>query len=518
MYVNVGYARDEGEIPQMRKRVLASLLAGLLLLTGCELISLNRDKDKAQVVATIGSVIITKGELYDAVQADFKAQGYDIDPWDEDMDETTRAQVDSYMKAFLDEYVNNRLVSIIGEKDYPLTDEEKKEITEQVDSYIGYIKLMLGYDAANPGAYTGDIEKDVDSYLTTMGTTREKMAQIQRDTILFSKVKDALMKDVAATEEQVQARYNTDLQAQKSAYATQGRTAYETAITSDSTSGTLGDYTLYKPTAYAVVKQILLSFSDADAEAYDDAKTAISDAQTDYNDVMTKYNAAKTAIETANKAIADAQAALTAAQQNNDSALVAQHQKTIADNNAIVAAQTTQLNAQAKLLVTLNTELKKANDRFTALQKRLLKGKQATVNTIMKRLQNGETFEALMEEYSKEDGGADSGAMPGLGYVVSPDNTTYEAAFASAALAMTARGQISAPVMTPYGVHILSMGYTPQEEADVPYETCKAAVKAKEDATVIAAAWKIKIEELRKQYSVQTWPTRTVYLHERINK
>jgi hypothetical protein len=32
----------------MKRRFVASILAGLLLLTGCDLISVNRDKDKAQ--------------------------------------------------------------------------------------------------------------------------------------------------------------------------------------------------------------------------------------------------------------------------------------------------------------------------------------------------------------------------------------------------------------------------------------------------------------------------------------
>jgi hypothetical protein len=39
----------------MKKRIAAALLASLMFLTGCELISVNRTRDKAQVVAKIGS-------------------------------------------------------------------------------------------------------------------------------------------------------------------------------------------------------------------------------------------------------------------------------------------------------------------------------------------------------------------------------------------------------------------------------------------------------------------------------
>ncbi len=500
----------------MKRRILASLLASLmfLTLTGCELITVNRAKDKAQVVAKIGDVTITKAELYDAMQADFTSQGYDINLWDENMDSKTRTQVDSYLKSYLDDYANSKLMSIICEKDYPLTDDEKKEVDANVTSYIGYIKQILGYDETNPSTYTGDIEKDVDNYLVAMGSSRTKLAQMQLQNFEYTKVKNALMKDVQATEEQVQTKYNTDVQSQKDAFASGGNSSYETAITTDS----MGDYTLYKPTGYSIVKHILLTFSDTDADAYDKANTAVSDAQTDYNDVQTKYNTAKTNVETAQKAITDAQAALATAQQSGDQTLIAQYQKTIADNTETVKTQTTEMNAQAALLVKMNDALKKAQGDFDALKKTLLKHQQAKINTIMQRLKNGETFEKLMAEYNKDDNGADSGSMPGLGYVISPDNTTYEAAFASAALAMTTRGQTSDPVMTPYGVHILYMIYTPQEEVVIPFDVVKSAVKKKADETAVSDAWKAKLTELRKQYGVQTWPSRVTYVHEQINK
>ena len=501
----------------MRRRIMASLLSGLMLLglTGCELITVNRAKDKAQVVAKIGDVSITKGELYDALQADFSSQGYDVKLWDESMESTMRSQVDGYLKTYLDDYVNNKLISTICEKDYPLTDDEKKEIDANTATYLSYIKQTLGYDEANPSAFTGDIEKAVDDYLATMGTTREKLAQMQKENFEFTKVKNAMMKDVQATEEQVQTKYNADLQAQKQAFATDS-SSYETSIT----TGSMGDYTLFKPNGYAVVKHILLTFSDADKKAYENANTAVSDAQKDYSDVQTKYNTAKSNVDTAQKAIADAQTALTAAQQSGDQTLIAQYQKTISDNNETVKAQTSEMNTQAALLVKMNDALKGAQGKLDALKKTLLKHQQATIDTIMQKLKGGETFDKLMAQYNKDkdENGADNAAMPGLGYVISPNNSTYEAAFASAALAMTARGQTSDPVMTAYGVHILYMVYTPQESVDIPYDAVKGVVKKKADETAVSDAWKAKLTELRKQYGVQTWPSRVTYVHEQINK
>jgi hypothetical protein len=492
----------------MKKRLLAALLAaGLLLLSGCELVSVNRDRDKAQVVATVGGVVITKAELYEMVANELASQQYAIDPWDEKMDSELRASVDELMVSRLDAYVEELVVKLVCERDYPLTEEEEKELADQSKSYFDFIKLMLGYDEADPSAYEGDIEKDVDDYLASQGSTRESFAKVARLNFMYSKVRDALTKDVSATDAQVLARYQKDLESQKNAYATGAKSGYEKAVTQSD----IGDYTLYKPVDYAFVRHILIMYTDAQKQRFDDAQADIDDAFEDQDTVQSAYDTAKAAVSAAQAEILTVQKDLDLARQNNDAAKVSQYQGVIDADKAIVSAQTLEMNKQAALLVKMNANVQKAEQAMATLQAILLKAHRKTVDTIMAKLLAGESFESLMEQYN-EDGGKQSGAMHGVGYLVSPDDTTYDPAFKSAAFSMNTRGQVSDPVMSQFGVHILYMMYTPQEEVDLPYDLVKYIVKAGEDATVIDEFWENKVQELQKQFTIKKWPNRVKFL------
>lgn len=492
----------------MKKRLFTALLAaGLLALCGCEMVSVNREKDRAQVVASIGDTQYTKEEVYEAAQKDLTENGYDIDLWDENLDADTRASLDEYLVEFLDAYVEQKLIEMICESDYPLTEEEEQSIQADVDYYEQIVKMMLGYDETNPDAYEGDIDEDIDAYLETMGTSLEGIRQASRETLMYTKVYDAMTEGVEATQEQIQARYDADLQSQTDAYATGGRDGYETAITNDS----LGDYILYKPSGYAIVKHILLMYTDEENRQYQAAATAVDDAVEERDTVQAAYDDAKAKVDSAQQAVAQAQTDLEIAQQNNDEAAISDNQAIISANTDIVNTQTAEMNAQAELLVKMEANVDDANADLAALQDRMLKKYQATVDQILADLEAGESFDDLMAQYN-DDGGADSGSIAGLGYVVSPQTQTYYEAFESTAFALTQRGQVSDPIATEAGVHILYAVYTADEEVNIPYDIVKDVVKTAEDQTVINDYFEQKLGELKDQYGVETWPKRITFV------
>jgi hypothetical protein len=492
----------------MKKRLFATFLAlGMLALAGCELITVDRDKDRAQIVARFGDTTITKGELYDAATADLAYEGYDIDLWDENMGAELRASTNDYLAAYLENYAEVALIKAVGARDYPITEEEEATLAEQSASYIAVIKMILGYDEQNPEAYQGDIEKDVDDYLAMQGTSRAKMDDMGRTNLLYSKVKEALTEGIEANEDQARARHEKDLASQKAAYADGGRKAYETATTLSS----LGDYALYKAPGYAVVKHILLAYTEQEGLRREVAQEDVDDAISERDAVKKLHDDAKAKADAAQNEVTTAQAALALARQNNDVDAMTNAQAAIDANNAILNAQTAEMNAQQALLPNMEANVAAAEQALTALEKSLLAAHQGDVDAVMARLEAGEAFEALMDEFN-EDGGADRGSMPGLGYLVSPDNTLYAPEFAAAALGMTARAQVSAPVMTTFGVHILYMVYTPDEEADIDYEIVKSAVKAQEDATVVEAAWAERIETLKEENGLKLWPRRARFI------
>ena len=81
---------------------------------------------------------------------------------------------------------------------------------------------------------------------------------------------------------------------------------------------------------------------------------------------------------------------------------------------------------------------------------------QPTVDAIYARLENGETFQALMAEYSI-DANFDNEAFLSTGYQVHPESVIWEDAFVNAAFSaeMSTPGAVSQPFASDIGVHIL---------------------------------------------------------------
>ena len=79
----------------MKKKWAAAVLAMTMcvgLLTGC--VSVNRDKDKAQIVAKGGDETLTKEQLYSQMQSYLSAYGMEDDLWDEGLDSQLREYMD----------------------------------------------------------------------------------------------------------------------------------------------------------------------------------------------------------------------------------------------------------------------------------------------------------------------------------------------------------------------------------------------------------------------------------------
>ena len=79
---------------------------------------------------------------------------------------------------------------------------------------------------------------------------------------------------------------------------------------------------------------------------------------------------------------------------------------------------------------------------------------QDTLDEIQSRLDAGEDFQTLIDEYG-EDPGMQSEPTATVGYYVSADSTTWDTAFRDAAMLLSNVGDISEPVLSMSGVHII---------------------------------------------------------------
>ena len=79
---------------------------------------------------------------------------------------------------------------------------------------------------------------------------------------------------------------------------------------------------------------------------------------------------------------------------------------------------------------------------------------QDTLDEIQARIDAGEDFQALIDEYGEDPGMQDEPTAT-VGYYVSADSTVWDTAFRDAAMLLANVGDISEPVLGMSGIHII---------------------------------------------------------------
>lgn len=247
------------------KALLASLLAVLLLVSaaGCQLVSVNEDKDLAQVVAKVGETEILKKEYverFNAIHGMYKSVGYDLTATPEDLE--------FFQEYVLDELVGKELLRYKSrEGGYDnLTDEQLKEIEDSIAEIDA--EIMDQARTAAEAVHNEDPDIDVEAktmevYKTVTGDYIEE--QMERDAFLAylktahtddyaaGNLQDAELKDVAVTDDELKAEFDQRLAADKEELtATPG----DYKMQQEDAERTGGVEPLYVPSDYARVKCI----------------------------------------------------------------------------------------------------------------------------------------------------------------------------------------------------------------------------------------------------------------------
>ena len=328
-----------------------------------------------QVVNYYGKPDADSLELYYAVAmeeaitlklVDITAAEMGLDQFTQEELDALYATADSEWQYALDNYVNNTF-TFTGET----TDEEKAEAYAEAEAYFG----QMGYD------------KDI-------------LRQNYVDNEVFTRVNEALCKDVTVTDEEVLAYYDEAVQADKEIYEFD-IDAYENQVMMKQ-YGYSDAVPWYKPEGYRYVKHILLEVDQTLMDTY--------------TDLVARYEEQMDA--TVDEAAEDA----------------------TADTEAVEAAVTAADVDAAKAAIIASV--------------------QDTIDEINAKLAEGASFEDLIAEYGT-DPGMTSGSYPD-GYEVSLASYGFVQDFVSAAFSVDAIGDVSQPVVSDYGVHIVKY------MADVP--------------------------------------------------
>lgn len=437
-----------------KKALLALMLAAMMILSGCALITVDEDVDNARIIIDVNGETVNKGTVksmldYQIYQNDYTNQMYQ-------MYFGVSAGLSTDAETLLPEIITSYVKNLVAQQKIKelgldqLTEEEQAEVQANAESeYDALLDQVAAYYLTSEELEGDALKARAKEYAAENGLgDLEYYQESAASNKQFEKLEAYAVKDVAVSEEEVIAAYDEKVAADKEAYA-ENKDAYISSR----------DYSTvyYAPAGLRFVKQILVKFTEED------------------NNAITEKNAAVTA----------AQTALTTAQTDLDN-----------------AGENADLDA-------LNAVLTQAQADLDAATTALNEAKDAAAQNIKEKIDEiyamataeGADFDALVAEYNEDTGATEEGYLVGEGV------TMYVTPFTEGAMALEEIGAVSQPVLTTYGYHILQYAGD-LAEGPVALETVRAGLEsevltAKQEETYNAA-----IEAWVAAADVKTYPER----------
>ena len=445
------------------KRILCALMCVLLLAAPAMAEPADADKDariaeleaqvaelQAQVdayhlkeiVASFdgGEVSLEEAEEVYEANVNMFAQYYGIDVAAYGMEDMLREEV---VDMLAEEAVVEYMAVQLG---LGLTDEQQAEFSEQaqqtyedsVDSY--YLTYLASqYEDEDEGRAAAA------EAVTGMGYTYEYYLDALTTTELVNNAYEYATKDVAVSEEDIEAAYDENVAADETTYATPYQ--FESAFSS-------GVTIYYTPEGYRNVKHILFKFSDEQATRYDELSAQLS-------------------------ALEAEQLEATAATEATPAPEATEAE----------ATETPEPTEAPRALSEIEADIISVNAELDALYAELMPEAEAAIE----RFNAGEDIDALIDELSDDN-------MPEVGYAVSTiaeaSEQAWDPAFTAGALSIEEVGGLSAPVRGVYGIHLIyyvgdiASGATPLEDVHDEVEAQALDAKISQTYADQVSAWK----------------------------
>jgi hypothetical protein len=404
-----------------KKALLAALMAMILLTSGCALIVKDEAVDAATPVIRMGDQVITKAEVKAQVESELYQQASWYQMFGQSFDYTDPANIaaaqESAIEALKKDMVLNAKAKELGFDQLTAEDEAsiKENAQKDLDSIISQAK---NYVENAEGMSEEELTEAATKQAEESGYTLDAYVNYEKGNLISKRLKDYTIQDVAVTDEEIQAEYESKVAANKETYAEKPG--------SWATAANNGTTLYYTPAGVRRVKQILTKFKDEDQTAIDDAKQKVTDATTARSTAQAKIDSANETLalegdtDEIKEAKAAAQADLDAAQQELNDA-----------DQALTDATKAVEDATNKAFENLDEE----------------------VDAILASLDaEGADWQAIMDEKNQDPGMKNNEK----GYAVAADMTSFDAAFVKAAMELEKPGDHSAKVKgTSYGYYII---------------------------------------------------------------
>ena len=401
-----------------KKALLALMLAMTLLLSGCALIVKDEAVDNATEIIRLGDEVITKERVKQETENELESMAYYYSMYGQSYDmsdpEHIAAAQEEAVEALKKDLVLTAKAKELGLDQ--LTDEEtetaKTKAQENYDSALDYVKNYMLENTEEMDDEAKD--KAAAEKLTELNVSLDTYLESELKTMADDKLREYAIKDVAVTDEEIQAEYDSKVEADKTTYG-ENPGSYATAANNGTTL-------YYAPAGVRRVKQILTKFKDEDQTAIDEANQQVTDANT--------------AVSSANAKISSAQETLDIEDIDDE---------TRADAEA-------DLEAANKELEEANAALEAANKAVEEATNKAFENIDAEADEILASLKDGADWQTLMDEKNQDPGMKDNEK----GYAVAADMTGFDSAFVEAAMALENIGDYSGKVKgTSYGYYII---------------------------------------------------------------
>ena len=421
-------------------KLLALVLALALVLTGCNLIEVDPEKDNAEVVASVNDEKITKGDVKDTYDYYLSYYSYLYQYYYGDSD--IRAIKDDIKDSVLESFIETKLVAQKAAElglDQ-LTDEDNAKIAENAQTTLDSYIEEHSSEVDTEGMTDEEAREAVIKHLEEEGVTMDLITESEQTRYIADRVRESVIADVTVDDSEIEESYNTKV------------SENETSLSASSYLFEMyhanGTTVYWNPEGYRTVKHVLL-------QATDEQKTALSDLTSEL------------------KTVTDDLAKL---------------EEPADDAEATADPETTAEPA----LTREELEAKKADleQQIADKKQEILDSLQDKIDEVYAALESGKSFDEVMAEFG-EDPGMKSEPSMTTGYYVSENSTYWEDTFRDAAMALEKIGEVSEPVVGSNGVHIIyynsdvTPGAVPLDE--VRDELSAELLSSKQDETYDAA-------------------------------
>ena len=332
-----------------------------------------------------------------------------------------------------------------------ISDEERANLeAEAVEQFETYVETYKSY-FADENADEETAREQTIAAMESYGLTQDVLTQQMLESYVDEQLHSAITKDVAVTDEDIQAEYQKMVADDEEAYADDDY-SYNNARNS-------GETIAWNPEGYRAVKHVLIQFDEDQSAKYSELHSRLDELKAEKDAVENPVvedgaeGAEGEEAEEAEEAEEDLDIEVEEVEGEEEDLDIEveevedEEEDLEADGEETEAPEPT---PEPRSLDEIEADIASVTAEIEALHAELLPQAQQVID----EFNGGADFDSLIEKYNA-DPGMTNEPTASQGYAVAANSTTWDPAFTEGAMSIAEVGQISAPVYGMNGIHII---------------------------------------------------------------